>query len=220
MKPSSGQLELLKWLALVLMTGDHVNTVLLDGKVTWLYQAGRVVFPLFCFVFAYNMTRPDQEAWGSVYRRVLRRLLLFGVIAAPFSMMAFDRPYGVPLNILFSFAGGLVLIGCVRRRDWKAVLLGLAVLLIGGSVVEAYWFGLLLIVAYWASFTHPGIASQCGVLLALLALCMLNGNLHALLTYPIIAIVLRVDVQVPRWRWLFYVYYPAHLAVLAAMRHL
>lgn len=201
------------------MTGDHVNTVLLDGKVTWLYQAGRIVFPLFCFVFAYNMTRPDPVVWESVQQRVLKRLLLFGLISTPFSMLAFGRPYGVPLNILFSFAGGLLLIGYVRERGWKNALLASAVLFLGGSIVEAHWFGLLLIVAYWASFARPGVASKLGVLLALLALSMLNGNLHALLAYPVIAIVLRIKVGVPRWRWLFYVYYPAHLAVLAVLKY-
>ena len=39
---ANGTLEALKWLALLLMTGGHVNKYLFNGTLPWLFNAGRV----------------------------------------------------------------------------------------------------------------------------------------------------------------------------------
>ncbi len=39
--------ELIKWVALILMIGDHINKYLLNDTIPILYNAGRVVMPLF-----------------------------------------------------------------------------------------------------------------------------------------------------------------------------
>ena len=58
---TSGGRELLKWVALLLMTGDHINTILFHGSAPWLGHAGRVVFPIFAFVLAWNIEAvPDK----------------------------------------------------------------------------------------------------------------------------------------------------------------
>jgi hypothetical protein len=56
--------------------------------------------------------------------------------------------------------------------------------------------------------------------LALPALCVVNGNIWALLAFPLLAVAseAEVDVRVPRLRWAFYAFYPAHQAVLALLR--
>lgn len=54
---SDGSIELLKWLALILMTGDHINKYLLDYSNDILFNMGRLVLPIFVFVLAYNLTR-------------------------------------------------------------------------------------------------------------------------------------------------------------------
>ena len=85
MKPlriSDGSLEALKWIALVLMTGDHVNKYLFNATLPVLFEAGRVALPLFIFVLAYNLARPDVMA-REVYGRTMKRLALFGVLATP-----------------------------------------------------------------------------------------------------------------------------------------
>ena len=52
---SSGSLEALKWLALLLMTLDHVNKHLMHASVPELFAAGRLALPLFGFVLGYNL---------------------------------------------------------------------------------------------------------------------------------------------------------------------
>ena len=59
---SSGTLEALKWLALLLMTLDHVNKHLLHASVPELFAAGRLTLPLFGFVLGYNLARPGVLA--------------------------------------------------------------------------------------------------------------------------------------------------------------
>ena len=77
---SSGTLEALKWLALMLMTLDHVNKHLLHASVPELFAAGRLALPLFGFVLGYNLARPGALASGG-YSRTARRLAMFGTIA-------------------------------------------------------------------------------------------------------------------------------------------
>lgn len=78
--------ELIKWVALILMIGDHINKYLLNDTIPILYNAGRVVMPLFCFVLAYNLARPDSYTY-SVYSKVCQRLMIFGLLATPAYIM-------------------------------------------------------------------------------------------------------------------------------------
>src|SRR5690242_30736 len=79
---ADGTLQALKWLGLALMTADHVNKFLFDERLPVIYEAARLVMPLFGFVLAYNMARPDARTSGA-YRRTARRLAVFGLAATP-----------------------------------------------------------------------------------------------------------------------------------------
>ncbi|WP_337249424.1 TraX family protein [Xanthomonas translucens] len=46
--------ELLNWMALLLMTGDHVAKLLGDGCFPVVSELGRIAFPLFALVLAYT----------------------------------------------------------------------------------------------------------------------------------------------------------------------
>ena len=62
---ADGTIEGLKWLALVLMTGDHVNKYLFNATLPVLFEAGRIALPLFVFVLAYNLARPGTLDFAS-----------------------------------------------------------------------------------------------------------------------------------------------------------
>lgn len=214
----AGTLEALKWIGLAAMLGDHVDKALFDDALPVLSEIGRIAFPLFALVFGYNLAR-DNPRWQDTYRRVLRRLLLFGMLALPFSVLAFERWDLLPLNILFTLAVGLGLVWCIRRNDLPAALIASVLFLGGGVLVEFGWPGLLLIVGCWASFARPGPAAWFGAFASLALLYLVNVNFYALLAAPIAWAVARLDPDLPRRRWLFYVFYPAHLAVLAALKY-
>ena len=76
-----GTLEALKWIAVLLMVGDHVNKYLFNWEFPWLFNAGRMVMPVFAFVMGYNLARPSLGREG--FQRIMRRLALVGVVATP-----------------------------------------------------------------------------------------------------------------------------------------
>ncbi|WP_442684422.1 TraX family protein [Stenotrophomonas sp. JC08] len=205
---SSGR-ELLKWIALVLMTGDHVAKVIYGGYVPVVSELGRVAFPVFALVMAYNLAQPKADAAKS-----LRRLLLWGVIAQPVHAWAFGA--ALPLNVLLSFALAAACVVCIQRRSWL-----LLVLLAGPAplLVDYQWAGTSLLLAGWLFFQRPGIVRLPLLVLAFAGLCLFNGNTWALLALPVL-ILGGVPLYVPRTRWAFYGYYVGHLALLAGFLYL
>ncbi|WP_254044986.1 TraX family protein, partial [Xanthomonas citri] len=92
---SSGR-ELLKWIAVICMTCDHVATIVYGGHVPMLSQFGRIAFPLFAMVMAYNLAQERVD-----YAKSARRLLIWGLLAQPVHAWAFGTWW--PLNVLLTF---------------------------------------------------------------------------------------------------------------------
>ena len=63
---TNGGAESLKWLALLLMVGDHLNKYLFNGTLPVLFEAGRICAPLFALVFAWNLARPGVAARSAI----------------------------------------------------------------------------------------------------------------------------------------------------------
>jgi TraX protein len=92
------------WAALVLMVLDHVNKYRYAEKLPVIFQLGRIDMPMFGFVLAYNLARPDALARG-VHGRMMYRLTLMGLAASPMFIilngMYVTANAWWPLNILF-----------------------------------------------------------------------------------------------------------------------
>lgn len=203
---SPGSAEALKWLALVLMTLDHVNTFVWHGAYPALYAAGRVAFPLFALVLASNLSRPDADLG-----KVGLRLAIVGAIAAvPLSMLG----HAMPFNVMFTFAAAVILIACFRR-GWWALACGLS--LPFGAYVDYQWPGLFLIVSAWWLFRAGTPTAAWLTFVGVLSLAWPNGNWWAVWALPLAFGAEMLAPHVPRLRWAFYAYYPAHLAVLALL---
>lgn len=210
-----GHVAAMKWMALVLMTLDHVNKYLLQGQVAWMFAAGRVVMPLFSFVLAYNLARPEAQPSASgpgAAERVARRLLCFAVISTPMSW-ALMGPW--PLNILFMLASAAWIIALLQRgRPSMAVLIGL----LSGFLVEFWWPAIAATVAAWFMCRGSSRRAWLAWIGCLWLLTLINGNLWAFAVIPLIASLASVRragwLTVPRAKWLFYGYYPGHLLVL------
>lgn len=200
---TSGGRELLKWLALVLMTGDHVLKVFGLGYVPVVSEVGRVAFPVFALVMAYNLAQPGADAAKSA-----RRLLLWGVVATPVAVLAFGQ--WLPLNVLLTFAVAAGVAWAIERRKWVIVFL-LAVL--APTVLDYAWPGVWLVLAGWWWYRgqgrHPWPVWFCMGLL-----CLYNGNGWALLALPVMALG-ELPARIPRAGRGFYAYYVGHLLVLA-----
>ncbi|MEN5339931.1 TraX family protein [Stenotrophomonas sp. TWI143] len=221
---TSGGRELLKWLALVLMTGDHIVTVFGLGYVPGVSQLGRVAFPVFALVMAYNLAQPGADAAKSA-----RRLALWGLVASPAAVLAFGQ--ALPFNVLLTFAAAAGCIWALERRHWALA----ALLCFAAPVALDYtWPGVWLVLAAWAWFKNHGrrmhfllgswdfrrqrlyLVLPIWVWACMGLLCLYNGNGWALLAMPVMALG-EVSARVPRAGRVFYVYYVGHLTLLVVL---
>jgi len=214
--PGAG--EALKVLALVLMTGDHINKYLLGDRAAWLFDAGRVALPLFVMVMAANLARPGAGA-AAARVRTMRRLALFGAVASvPFIALGGLLFHWWPLNVMFTLLTLCAVIHFRAKEGLAAVAIAWCVFVVGGAMVEFWWPALVLGLATFAYMRMPSPKSALGVVLSCAALWFINRNSFALLAIPVFILACNVRVEVPRMKWLFYSYYPAHLAVILAIR--
>lgn len=204
---TSSAREILKWLAVVLMTGDHVSKVVYGGYVPGLSEAGRVAFPLFALVMAYNLAQSGADMVKSV-----RRLVLWGLIAQPVHAWAFG--YWLPLNILLTFALSAAAVYAANQRGWLALASLVVAALVLPAFVDYQWSGVwFVLLAYFAyRQKSPG-----ALLAAFVPLCVFNGNLWAVAAVPVAGLLAHAPWRVPRAGRAFYCYYVGHLAVLASL---
>lgn len=200
---TSGGRECLKWIALVLMTGDHVLTVFGLGYVPMVSELGRVAFPVFALVMAYNLAQPGADAGKSA-----RRLALWGLVATPAATLAFGQ--FLPLNVLLTFAAAAGGIWALERRQWALAAL---LALVAPVALDYAWPGVWLVLSGWCWYRgqggQPWLAWGCMGLL-----CLYNGNAWALLAIPLLRLG-HLDVAIPRLGMTFYGYYVGHLAALS-----
>ncbi len=209
-KVSDGALEAIKWLALLLMLADHINTYIFFGsKQTW-YELGRLAFPLFGFVIAYNLSRVNDVA---ALKRIAIRLLAAGTVA----QLAYALLRGgLPLNIMFLFLVAVLMIWVsTTNSGWIEYFTNFMLLIVGGFFVEFYWFGVLYVWACWRWCRYQTLLDYALAMTALLSLIFVNNNLWALAAAPIILFASRVHVDIPRIRYFFYAAYPIHLCAIA-----
>jgi hypothetical protein len=205
-----GTLEALKWLGLALMTLDHVNKYLVGQGWPWAFAAGRLSLPLFGIVFAYNLARPGAPQNG----RAMKRLLIYGLLASPFYIGLGGILGWWPLNILFTLLVAACVVWLMEKGGFGYSVCALLSFLVGGALVEFWWPALFFILAAWCYF-KTGIKPLLTVCaLALASLTVINGNFWALASLPFLLAAPFIDCRLPRVRHLFYVYYPAHLAVI------
>lgn len=212
---ADGTLEAFKWFALALMTADHVNKYLFDAALPFVFEAARVVMPIFGFILAYNLARPGAFERGA-FTRTLRRLGFFAALASPI-FLALNGFW--PLNVLWMLFVAAMICYCIERDTPRLRAAAVALFLVGGAVVEFFWFGLAFVVGAWLYCRRPSWLALCGGGLGAISLTLANQNWFALCALPLIAAAPSLRLRVPRLRWAFYGYYPAHLAVLMVLAY-
>lgn len=217
--------DALKWIALATMTVDHLHAAFGGYAYPWVTAVGRIAWPLFALVFAWNLARAG-EAMGARARPIFVRLTLAGLAAQPaYMLMNGLQPWA---NIMGTFA---VALGCLllasraggRTLRGAAAAIGAVVLfLVGGAVVDHFWFGVALVLAawiYWRDRTRAAallLALVLAVQTAFIATIVGPAALGALAAVPL-------ALTAHSWgRWApqaagrtFYVYYAAHLWAIA-----
>jgi len=217
---ASGTIEALKWLALGLMTIDHVNKYLYEGKVALMFALGRLTFPLFVFVLAYHLAQPGAFEHGT-YQRVMARLALFGALATvPFIALGQVIGGWWPLNVMATLLASTACLYLHQKDGAANGAAAVALFAIGGAFGEFFWPGMLMFFAAWQHCRRPSWWTLGSWIAATASLFLINQNFWALAAFPLIFLAPRVALPVPRIRTLFYAYYPLHFGALWAFARL
>lgn len=224
---TDGGIEALKWFGLVAMTLDHVNKFLLGASVPALFALGRLVLPLFVIVLAYNLARPGADR-SSRYRRTMRRLALVAVLASvPFMGLGGLVGGWWPLNVMFTLLLIATALHLLDQGGALRVAAAAAIVAIGGGLVEYWWPAVALGICTWSYSRRPSSAAAVGAILSCAALSPLVAwvsaqevDQWALLAFPLVLAVGRLQLALPRFPLAFYAYYPAHLVAIWIARAL
>lgn len=104
----------IKWIALILMLADHIG-VLIEAEP--LRIVGRLIFPLFAWIFAKNWQRSGEK------KALITRLLLFGIISQIPYILLFST---LQLNIMFGFAATAITFKYIRKFNYKITILAIS----------------------------------------------------------------------------------------------
>lgn len=219
---SDRAVETLKAIALVAMTLDHVNKYLLEGSQPWMFAIGRVAAPIFAVVLGYNLARAGAVASNAATRTAGRLFIVGAVASVPYIGLGHTSAGGWwPLNVLFALAvacPGIALWDRGRRRSATTLIA------VGGALTEFFWPLIGLTIAAHRLARAPSAMALGAGTVACALLTPINGNGWALAALPMIAVAscLPQDAKASpaRRRWIYYAYYPAHLAVLWFVRAL
>jgi hypothetical protein len=207
--------ELLKWLAIITMTIDHIGVILYPNFLA-LRWIGRLSFPLFAYLLILGMEDTRN------IRKYFIRLFIFALISQfPFFLAIGSDPFE-KLNIFFSLSSGLFFVYFFKKGSILAfvpVFLSLLVPLDYGI------YGLALIGCMYMLTKNLKFGVVLLILLNSLFLVSGPSQILSLFSLPLIVLHNKDSLtgsikycdnfSIPRWRkYFFYVYYPLHLTLL------
>ena len=217
---------MLKLIAMVSMVFDHVGDMFFPGLM-WPRMIGRLAMPLFSFCIAEGFAHTRDK------KKYLLRMGLFALISEiPFDL-AFEGKIGFGhQNIMLTFflsILGLMLFDAIRGgKDnkekkipfWRTGLgvLAVALLALASLVLHADYTAFAVIAVflfYLLRQKHPLVRSAAGV--AFLALTRTMGY-YCATGFSFIPLALYNGKKGRGLKWLFYVFYPGHLLLLAVIK--
>jgi len=203
----------LKLIALITMTVDHIGMLLLP-RLMILRIIGRIAMPLYAYMIAEGCRYTHDR------RRYFLRLAGLALVC---QVVYYFADHSLYQCILVTFSLSVLCISAIdtaQRKGGASWLLAVAALLgagvicellpmkISGFAVDYGFFGVLLpVILYY--FGEKGIVP------GMLLLCLSIGNLQ---WWALAAVPLMLLYNGQRGKrslgWVFYLYYPLHLAVL------
>jgi len=205
--------ELLKAIAVITMTIDHVGAIFYPDTVL-LRIVGRLSFPTFSYLLVLGTESTRNP------RNYVLRLLFFAVISQiPYSLAFGFGPFE-QLNIFFALSLGVLSIILYKRRSLLILLPVLAAFLnVEGNV---YGIAVIIIMAVLKEDRRIGVLAF--LFINVLFLPENYVQTFSLLALPIILLhdsgLLKVEMEISEnsvfpsmKKYFFYVYYPLHLTL-------
>ena len=225
----------LKYIALVTMTLDHIAAVLLpygSPLYTALRGIGRIAFPLYCFLLVEGYLHTSNRT------SYFRRLLIFAVLSEiPFDMALFHFPLVTSpaslfshQNIFFTLAFGFLAMYLLDYHWYRNRSTGFIGLMLIGILSEVFKFDyglsgiMVLTILFIGKKFRPGIKPIVIAICAILPLFSPDSisGICIILALPFILFYngqkgspLPNGKTFPGAKYLFYIYYPAHLFIIS-----
>ena len=245
--------DALRRIAMASMLLDHVGVALMENALAVpligagseelgnlvlladlpLRMAGRVAFPIFCYLLVQGFLHTRSAA------RYAARLAVFAALSeAPFDLMVFGGPSLAAQNVYFTLAIGLVMMGALRAlergnlnarlRPWAMAGCALAAMALSYLLRADYdAMGIALIAALYLGRGDRRRQCALSALAFLGAFCVygvftgqiFSGPVLELCSLPAFYLIARGDGtrRGRAHRYAPYVFYPAHLLALYAL---
>jgi hypothetical protein len=212
----------LKLIAIITMLIDHIGAIFVPGD-SMLYLImrciGRLSFPIFVFLIVEGFHHTSDV------KKYLIRLGAFALISEiPFDLAFYGKVFaGNHQNVFFTLFLGLLLItlmSIIEKKYQKHVFISnildaiLTLVFCGVALLlrtDYHFAGILLIVAFYLFRGSKSIIT----LALLIVTTTLLGNINVLATLAIIPIAFYNGEKGKNIKFIFYIFYPAHLLILA-----
>ena len=219
--------DILKLIAILTMTLDHIGYIL-NPTFEPLRLIGRLSFPIFVFLLIFNLHQKVR------FEKYLKRLFAFAIITSlilgPFKYI-FNNI--LPLNIFWTLLLGMLAIYGLEKTssDFKdrkiRLFVNIYILLVCAtlSILTDYGFyGFLYILSFYGWYKSKNlIFVATSIVLGFLIntdisvpACIISATTSLIFLFPITRSKKATRFLRP-W-WLFYAYYPLHLAVIYAIK--
>lgn len=216
----------LKWIAVITMMIDHIGAAILEKNgITYTYPnllltdrilryIGRVSFPIFCFLLVEGFLH-TRSKW-----RYLLRILMFAVISEyPFDMAfrgSIDWYHQNVFWTLFLGLSALILIEKVEKAGWQfGKIAGLIIAAAFAAVAQLSHTdykaaGVLLIYVLYVARDSRMLQCICG------AICFIweKTSVFSFVFIYFYNGIRKKGIN----KYFFYIFYPAHLLILYAIR--
>lgn len=212
----------LKLIACLSMFIDHLGAVCFSGMMGFRI-IGRLAFPIFCFLLVE----------GAVHTRNMKKYILrMGIFAliseVPFDLAFYHRlVYTGHQNVFFTLGLGLLAIWFlehpIEQLDIPDVLYKLLVIIAAGLIAEFFntdygFTGIAVICIFYYLRGQPQLKYP---IAAILLAAMGGVEFYAVLALiPILLYNGQRGRQTKVMQYGFYIFYPAHLLLIAALYHL
>lgn len=206
-------LELVKWLAFAAMVVDHVDLVLFNRSVPWMFEVGRFAAPAFAICFGIGLAF-TRDAFA-----VADRLMVPAIVAQCVWLLV--APVGYLLaygNVLVVFTCCALVLAAARKHLWAGAAAGAFLLVVSPGLEGGPGLIVLVAAGYLTSCANSWLP-YLGGFAPWLAGALSPGLVAAALA-PVLARL--VPFTVPRLRGALAWGYPLHLAVIglaAALLH-
>lgn len=228
----------LKIIALISMLSSHILIVFSEkfsyDTSLWMYYFGRLAFPIFAFFIAIGWNRTHNKLFYA-----LRVLAMAAVSQIPYSLALYVASFddlksffvSSPLNIGFTFLLAMLslwIFDILRKMNFPKVLSAVCAFIpaflfetLTPFHVDYGYFGVLLILVMYITMDDDSLMflASAAVFAAMCATFdnfVMTVRLDVFLCYIAAAVLLMLynGRMGARTKYLFYIFYPAHLIVL------